>query len=466
MSFLKDSWNYLSAEIATKGLAFISIPVFTRLLSPDEYGYLNVITAIAGIVFPLFSLNLTVGIGRYYFEKNKNDFNAYFSLAIGLGSILLITGMLISLFFQAELAELLSIPESTIPYIGITALMLYVSNLILVLHRAQKNTKELRTITILRGYGGFGIAVGIMFLLNSEIYFGRLYTNAAVLAASTAYFFWRFKDRFKFAYKKKHLAYMINYGLPLIPANLSAVLLMEFDRIMINSYQGPSQSGIYSFAYNISMLLLVLSNALQYAFMPEFFKLMNEGKIDRVKESYRFITSLVSCGAIGLILFGTTIGALLGTESYHGSLVMIPIIVLGQYFLSFVPLYKQGISLRKKTIYSSITILSAGALNVVLNAIYIPQYGATAGAITTVVSYIFQFLLVYIIVKFILKVDLLELYKLLPGMFAVIAAIVFYFLLSTYDLSRSIDLVIRSLVVLVLTAILILPHRRQILNYL
>ena len=463
-NFLKDSWNYLSAEIATKGLAFISIPIFTRLMSPEEYGVLNVLTSIAGLIIPFVTLNVSVSLGRYYFEKERSDFGEFFTTTSALSFGTLFIGFLISLFFQTELAELTNLPVVAIPFLFPTALMLMAFQIPLIVLRAQRKSAELRRFTIIRGYGGFILAVGIMYLLKENVYLGRLWANVIILISSVIWFVWRFRAIFKLNILKNHIVYMINYGLPLLPANISAVLLMEVDRIMINSYVGGDEAGLYSFAYNISMLLLVVSNALHYAFMPDYYTLMNRSEYGKIDSAFKLIITLISVGAVGLILYGSVLGSFLGTASYHASLTMIPLIVIGQYFLSFVPLYKQGISYVKKTIYSTISIVFAGIINVVLNAIFIPKYGAIAGAYTTVFSYLVQFIVVYIIVKYVIKIRCLDMSKFLLNIVQVLIAIVAYYTLAYVELSMLIDILVRTAVLVILTFTLLKPYHQKILQ--
>ena len=74
----KHSTNYLFATMATKALVFISIPVYTRLLSVYEYGIINVFMSTVGIVQVLLTLNTEVAISRYYYDaKNEQDFKEY-----------------------------------------------------------------------------------------------------------------------------------------------------------------------------------------------------------------------------------------------------------------------------------------------------------------------------------------------------------------------------------------------------
>lgn len=79
----KHSTNYLFATMATKALAFISIPVYTRLLSVYEYGIINVFMSTVGIVQVLLTLNTEVAISRYYYDaKNEQDFKEFCSTSI------------------------------------------------------------------------------------------------------------------------------------------------------------------------------------------------------------------------------------------------------------------------------------------------------------------------------------------------------------------------------------------------
>ena len=68
---LKHSKNYLLSNIAVKAIGFISIPVMTRLLTPSDYGVLNVFTSWQTIFISIFTLNCYVALGRYYYEPDN-----------------------------------------------------------------------------------------------------------------------------------------------------------------------------------------------------------------------------------------------------------------------------------------------------------------------------------------------------------------------------------------------------------
>ena len=79
--FLSHSKNYISAQLFTQGLSIITIPIFTRLLLPEDYGVLAILSSFIAIFSIFYGLSVQGSIVRYYYE-GSNDFNKF------LGSIL------------------------------------------------------------------------------------------------------------------------------------------------------------------------------------------------------------------------------------------------------------------------------------------------------------------------------------------------------------------------------------------
>ena len=86
--------NYLINSFARKGIRLISIPVLTYLLTPADYGIINVFSANVELAAILLTLNANVGVGRYYFEKGKDDFGSllFVSMLISFSPIAILLG--------------------------------------------------------------------------------------------------------------------------------------------------------------------------------------------------------------------------------------------------------------------------------------------------------------------------------------------------------------------------------------
>ena len=79
IDFLKHSRNYLIASVATSSLAFVAIPVYTRLLSTEDYGIVSVFMGVVSLVAPIMTLSTDRAVSRYYFDKkSKNDYVLFY----------------------------------------------------------------------------------------------------------------------------------------------------------------------------------------------------------------------------------------------------------------------------------------------------------------------------------------------------------------------------------------------------
>jgi len=424
---LKNSWTYLSGSVALKSLSIIGIPIMTRLLTEEDYGILNIFASFVSMAPTVLALNTNVGVGRRYFESD-GDFKDYLGTSFMISYSLIIVASIFMFTNAAWFADLLSLPEITIFFIGPFAIRAINKSFHLQVFRAKSEPKKVRSLSLISGYIGFVLGVTLVYFHPEENrYMGQIWSGLIMTFLASGIIIYRLRSSIKFNPKWEHVKYMFSFGLPLMPSYLSSVVLAQFDRVMIGSYLGNGESGQYSFAYNISMLQLMLVNALYYSWEPKYYKYMKAKEYGKHDQDTLKLLSIASFAACGLILFSDWIGYILGSKSFHKSLYLIPTIVLGQFLLAINPIYKRHISFAKKTIYTSIVVLLCGALNIWLNSIYIPVYGAGAAAYTTVASYAIMFLLIYFVVRFILKSHVTSLWKVSLKMAVVVSACIFYY---------------------------------------
>jgi len=240
-------------------------------------------------------------------------------------------------------------------------------------------------------------------LLKENRYLGRIWASLLVGLFFSIYYIKNINKYLKFNFKLEHIKYIANYSIPLIPCSLSGIILAQFDRIMINNIINTASAGLYSLGYNVGMLLLLVSNAIRTAFIPDFMKFLDNKEYDRLDALMEKTFSIVTIVALGLILFAREIIIILADVKFHEALKVVPVVIIGYVFHEMYFMYGMYPGYKKKTIYTSIVSLSAGSLNVILNAIFIPKYGYIAAAYTTLVSYFAMFIMAWIMSKYILK---------------------------------------------------------------
>lgn len=429
--------NYVSAEFFSKGLAFLTIPIFTELLSPHEYGILSVYTSFVGTTVVLFGFGFRGAVDRYFHEKT-NDFYIFLGSCfwfLTLGGFFLI---LIGFFISAQIILLFQIPLGMI-YIGLcvafftTSYEIFQSYLI-----ASRQSKKVSLFTILQSVLVISLSVGIMVYLKEERYYGRALAEfiGAFFMAVIAVF--SLKKYLNTKPQKKHIKYSIAFGLPIIVHLLSQNILNTFDQVIINQLVDETATGLYSLAYKIGMIQSIVSMGILRAWTPILYSKMNEKRFEDINDLASKYGWIVCGVAMCLILFSKEVVYLMSEESYHESLPMVPIVIIGYLFFFLYTMYVGFAFYYKKTKLISVFTIIAGGLNIGLNYWLIPQYGYISAAWTTVASYICLFVLHYINVRWIIKSELVTRLSIFVLPFIMAIALAFlsnYFLTLPYSIS-------------------------------
>lgn len=458
---LRHSKNYVLANFLTVGLAFITMPIFTRLMSPEDYGIMSVYTSFEGIIAIIFGLGIRGAISRYYYEE-KNDFFDYLSSNIWLILIVSIGLSLLAIFFRNHLQTFLNIPLGMI-YIALgiaipqAIFQLYQSYL-----QASKKSDRVASLNIIGAIISTGLAILIMIQMNDERYYAKAIGQAVSAFVMFLFTFWILRKKLNFEIKKQHLSYSLLFGLPIIIHLLSQNILNNFDQIIINQLVGQHETGIYSVAYKIGMVQSIISMAILQAWTPMFYDKLNKEKhsdINALAKKYAFIVMLV---AVLLIFFAKEIIIILADKTFHEALGIIPIIIVSYFFFFLYTMYVNYAFYEKKTKnIASITII-AGSLNVFLNYLFIPKLGYIAAAWTTLFSYIILFLLHYYNVKWVIKVKVITNIRvfILPTFILITFAILNY-VVSLYIDNYIWNLFIRILSITVLSLFIYFIFKRR-----
>ncbi len=424
---LKHSKNYFSANVATKAIAFISIPVFTRLLTEADYGIIEVFRSYLGLFAVIMSLNSYSAVGRYYYEKT-DDFDKFLGSTLVFIALIFCVTVPLYLIFYRRISNVMQLPGLLPVYLLFACFFMILLRVYQQVLIPQKRSKESAAINVTKGYATLAAAILLTWILKENRYLGQVWATLLTGLGFSAYFLIKLFKNVKLSFVPGHIKYIAAYSFPLIPYALSGVILAQFDRIMINTTIDSASAGLYSLGYNVGMLLLIVVSSIQTAFMPDFFKFLDNKEYDRLNILSGKLFSIIVAVALGLVFFAREIVYLLADEKFYPGLKVVPVVVVGYVFYAMFMIYGSYIAYAKKTIFTSAVSLSAGMVNIILNLIFIPKYGFIAAAYTTVVSYFVMFILGWAISKTVLKLTVVPLWRVWAPtlmMFGFIAAVYF-----------------------------------------
>lgn len=388
---VRSAFVYTVATVFSRGLAIITVPIFTRLMSTEQIGIVNIYNTWHGLLSVVATLSLTSGgfaVAMKEYEANRDE---YISSVQTLTSIVAVFISVVYFITPSYWNKLLGLPTSLMILMLLTfllepardfwmsrqryeykyklpgavsmlsALMASVISIFVVLQMKEKGVENLAEWRLISNYVVlFGVA-GVLWV--HQFLKGKTYINEE---------FWKFS---------------LTLSLPLIGYQFAAQILNVSDRVMIDKMIGKSAVGIYGTLYSVSSISLLVWNAINASFVPYLFQNI-EKKENRIKEVSFGLLEAYAAIAIVLTFLAPEIVRILATKEYYEAIFIMPPISAGIFFTSVAHIYSNILVYYKKTKYVMYGSAIAAVLNIVLNAIFIPIYGYMAAAYTTLIGYI------------------------------------------------------------------------------
>jgi O-antigen/teichoic acid export membrane protein len=179
----------------------------------------------------------------------------------------------------------------------------------------------------------------------------------------------------------------------LIPITLAQFVIQSSDRYVIGFYMGAEKVGIYSAAYGIGVVPLVLSTYLVYVLGPTVYNLYDNGKIDKARMylsySWKYLLMLSIPSAFGLSILSRPLLLTMTTSKFvPDGVYIIPLVVLSIVFWGMEQIFMVSLLIFKRRKIFLIAFICGALTNFILNIIFVPQYGILAAAVTTLIAYI------------------------------------------------------------------------------
>lgn len=401
----KHSTNYLAATLATKALAFISIPVYTRLLTVAEYGVMQVFLSMIGIVHVLLTLNAEVAVSRYYYDaKDDQDFKEFVTTSIKVTFRIWCAMVAIMLLCTPWLAKELSFSKLlTLAMIPVSSYQA-INSIFTQIYQPLLQSKKIAIVSSVQAYMAFGLSVVFMLILKEDRYYGYVYGTIVAMILLSVYLSNQISPFYvKCKIKKEHVRYILNYCLPYIPYTLSGVIIAQFGRIVMSDYGGFESAGIFSFMSNIAALMLIVISVVHSAWNPYYLQYMTDRDYTSIDKDYDIIWRTTLVSGVALSLFAKELGAILGKPEYLSMMYLLPLMVVGYLFYQWAYVYLRSTGFAKKTIWNAVAVIVGGVVNIVLNVVLVKKYDALGITISFLVSYFVMLVVSYLINRYILR---------------------------------------------------------------
>jgi O-antigen/teichoic acid export membrane protein len=412
------SW-YIISNFLLKGIAIFTTPIFTRLLSPNDFGITNTYSSWLGIITIIGTLDIysCVQIARH--DHSDEEIDSFLSsiLTISTVSVILLY-ILIKLVGNAAI-DFIGLPTGLVDIMFLEVLFINAFTIMQTKHKAYFKYKQFVIFSALIAILSPLFAIILISLQDSELYYGKIIGNAIPRLFISFFIFVHILKKGKSFININHWKYALLISVPLIPHHLAGNILNHFDKIMINKYTGSVDTGLYSLGYSYALILSVAWTSFNQAWVPWFYSKMKEKNISDIKKYVKPYMILFTMIFIFMIVIGPEAIKVFGPKEYWNSKWVIPPVLLGIFFQFMYSLFVNIEFYMKKTQFIAIGTIFAAILNVGLNFFFIPIFGYVSAAYTTLAGYLLLFIMHYLISKKWLNEDIYNKRFLFGWMFSV-----------------------------------------------
>ncbi|MCD4743367.1 MAG: flippase [Desulfobacteraceae bacterium] len=388
-SLIRDSAIYTIPAVFSRGLSFFLIPLYTRVLTPADYGTLDLLIIFGNIVNLTIALEVSQGLARYYSDANdETDKMLYASTALWFTISCYTVFLALAWIFSSSLSNIImgqkgfdTIFKIAIVYIFINGLFYLIQNQF----RWELRSKNYVMVSLFVTFVTVCLTVIFIYFLKWGLE-GFLYGMISGPLAGSLMSLYFLRKSFRFRFHSTRLKAMLLFSIPLVPSGIAVFFNNYIDRLMINHYMSFTDLGLYGIGFRIASIVGIVMVGFQGALTPLIYKHYQDNKTPiELSILFRLFLSFVLILYLGISLFSHEILWIMTTPDYYSAseivMFLTPAILLSNMYI-FAP----GIDIEKKTYLILWITMCSAILNIALNFILIPLYGLSGAAVATLIS--------------------------------------------------------------------------------
>jgi len=375
---------YGSADVAILVINFLLLPLYTRVLSPDEYGVLALLIACEAFLKVVFRWGLDVSLLRLHYDHQDEEERR--TLAGTVMVILLVAnGIVLAVLagFAGPISRAIVGGSGYALAFALVAVNLFLSTFLFlpfVRLRVQQKAARFATLTFFRSLAvviarlvlvvGFGLGV-----------LGIVLADVIVSAGMLVVFIPLLREMIAFRYSNAAATQVLAFGLPRVPQGLMHQGMAISDRFFLGLYLPLADIGLYMIATSIASLTKLYSVSFNTAWMPFAYDSMERTDAPRLYArmgSYSF--AVLMFVAIGVSTLAESLIALMTPAEYHASTTLVPLLAAGIVAQAAAAFMSTALNVAKKAAVLPVTTAISAAVTIAGHLLLIPRFGVMGAA--------------------------------------------------------------------------------------
>lgn len=373
-------------SIGSKALTFLLVPLYTAVLSTEEYGISEVLITTVSLLMPIFTMTISESMLRFPLDSANDKKQIFtsgvivniigFLVLLALSPVILYIDILkpyyklfILYYFGVSVYNSLSCFTSGRGHVALSSIVGIFQTLFLVI------SNIILLVFLHWGLEGYLISFIISYLVSSFVLF----------VLDKQYYLLLKPNKIDLRMTKE----MLWYSIPMIPNSISWWISNSSDKYMLTYFCGSEINGLYSVAYKVPTLLMVFYGIFMSAWRLSATEDFGSHESTRFYNTiYKTMTVVLSVFAGFIILFNYQLSHFFYSNDFFEARFFVPVLVMAVMFHGIAEYYGTIYTSSKQTKMLFYSSFVGAVVNVILNFSLIPVWNGYGAAISTLVSYL------------------------------------------------------------------------------
>lgn len=382
---------YGLGDVATSLISLLLLPIFTRYLTPTEYGVITMLLTIEAVTKVLFRWGVDTAFMRLYYDcadqaARQRLASTIFFLLLAVNGTLVLAGVAGAGWLGATLIG----TAGAGVLVAFTIVNIFIANFYFIpfqVLRIAGRSKQFIAYSFGRSAGTIvarlvfviGLGMGVRGIVLADVIVTSLLAVALIPS---------FMPLIRLTFSRDVARQALGFGLPRIPHSVAQQVISVSDRYFLKAYGTLSDVGLYSIGASFGLALKLFLSAFESAWTPFFLGVMGEPNAQRIYSTVStYVFAVLVLLVAGLCAVAPDVVALATASPFHAAAAVTPWIALGVMFQGLYLLGSIGLVITKRTAFYPIATGTAAAASLVANVVLIPRWGMMGAAWANVIAY-------------------------------------------------------------------------------
>lgn len=396
---IKSSFWYTVSGFLSRAAVFLTTPLFTRLLTHEQYGNFTVFASWQVILLTICGLEVYATINRARFDfTGPKEFNSYITTSLLLSTIFTAIVFVLYLLFPAAFQRLFLIDHKYMIFMFLYLFTYPAFGMFQAKQRIEYKYKLNAAITFAVVMGSTVLSVLLAILLKEDRLWGRIIGQYGLYIIVGLAFYIGFLVK-SVSVKTRYFKYALRFSIPLVFTYLGSSILLSSDNLVLKHMCTAEQVSYLSITHTCAHIMIILVQLLNNAWSPWFYDKLNTHEYEGIRKTFRVYVLLVIVGTFAVISIAPEIVLILGGKNYLDAIYIIPVNILNGVFSVLTYQFSNLETYYKKPEYSAIITGCVAVINIALDIVGVKIWGYRAVCYATLICQILLVLAHYFCTK-------------------------------------------------------------------